>query len=208
MRLLRNVLALGCLAAAGARAQEASVQGMLLVPGGRPAGIVVGLVPEGRSGASPVNTSIDQRGLRFVPSVAAVTPGSVVTFPNSDPVLHNIFIVGPDRGRRDLGTYPTGEFRELTLTQPGIHLVLCHLHPEMAASIVVLDAPHLAVTDSAGAFRFDAVPPGAYRLVVRHRRYGAPSQAMQLAPSEVRKLRLILTPVARGKRPPQEPPTR
>lgn len=204
MRPLPGFLALAWLTAGPLPAQDASVQGTLLVPGGRAAGIVVALVPEGRVGAPPVNTSIDQRGLRFVPPVVAVTPGSVVTFPNSDPVLHNIFIVGPDRRRLDLGTYPTGEYRELTLSLPGIHLVMCHLHPEMAAAIVVLDSPYLAVSDSSGTFRFDAVPPGAYRVVVRHRRYDAAPQALPLAPGEARKLRIVLTPSTRWKRPSQE----
>ncbi|MFN0098434.1 MAG: hypothetical protein ACKVS7_07160 [Gemmatimonadaceae bacterium] len=208
MRPLPGLVALAWFAAGPLRAQDASVQGTLLVPGGRAAGIVVALLPEEHVGAPPINTSIDQRGLRFVPPVVAVTPGSVVTFPNSDPVLHNIFIVRPDRRRVDLGTYPTEEFRELMLSQPGIHLVMCHLHPEMAASIVVLDAPYLTVSDSSGSFHFDAVPPGTYRVVVRHRRYDAPPQVMQLAPSEARKLRLVLTPSAGRKRPAHEVPPR
>ena len=45
----------------------------------------------------------------FLPSAVAVTPRSTIGFPNSDPVLHNIFLVDDPRVRTDLGTYPGGE---------------------------------------------------------------------------------------------------
>ena len=38
----------------------------------------------------------------------------------------------------------------------------CDLHPWMAAHVVVSEHPFFAVTDDAGAFAIDGVPPGTY----------------------------------------------
>lgn len=191
--------------AAPARAQMATLEGTVLVPGGRAGGIVVALVPDGAPSAAfaPVVASIDQRGLRFIPQVVAVPRGSVVTFPNSDPVLHNIFLVDEQRVRTDLGTFPSGEARQVTLDDLGTYLVMCHLHPEMVASVVVLDTPFSTVSDSAGRFRLDSVPPGAYRVVLRHRRFFAPDQPLTLAAGETRRVSLVLGTIPRRPAPPR-----
>jgi hypothetical protein len=40
--------------------------------------------------------------------------------------------------------------------------------PWMMAEIVVVDTPLYALTDANGAFRIDGVPPGEYKVEVRH----------------------------------------
>ena len=113
---------------------------------------------------------IDQVHLRFVPKVLVVPPGTEVRFVNSDPLPHNVF--GP--GRRplqfDLGTYPQGSFQFHRFDEEGVHVVLCHIHPEMAAYVVVADAEHRGTTSGDGRFSLDGVQPGRYRLHVWHPR--------------------------------------
>ena len=59
---------------------------------------VIELIPVAAFSAPPVVSTavIDQRHLHFVPEVLAVSPGTTVTFLNSDPNVHNVF--SPGRG--------------------------------------------------------------------------------------------------------------
>lgn len=143
-------------------------------------GAVIYLVPEGPA-ASPPTTSpvIDQRNLRFRPPLVVVTPGSVVAFLNSDSLLHNVFSPGPG-APFDLGTYATGEKRERTFADLGTHVILCHVHPEMVAYVVVVPTPWHAVTDSTGRYELRQVPPGPYRVVVALRRRHQPVGSVTL----------------------------
>lgn len=183
-----------------ARGQSASVEGMLTARDPRAIGIVVYLTPMSSpiGPLVPVTTTIDQRGLKFSPRTIAVTPGSIVSFANSDPVLHNIFLVDQHRMRVELGTYPRGEFREVTLASSGVYLVLCHLHPEMAANVLVVDAPHRAVTDSSGRFRIDGIEPGSYRVSTWHRRLLSYEETIRLDPGATASVRAVLSSGARG----------
>lgn len=208
-RLLRLALLLGALPSTGTlRAQtpvptkgslgQARVQGLVEVRGGRADNIVVLLTPLAAAWspapAAAAAAQIDQRGLQFLPPTIAVWPGSVISFPNSDPVLHNIFIVDEARNRTDLGTYSTGESRDVKLTAFGAYLVLCHLHPEMVANVLVAAAPYRAVTDSSGRFAFDTIPPGSYRMQTWHRRLPASQTTITVTAGETASARVVIDP--------------
>jgi plastocyanin len=116
------------------------------------------------------NATIDQIHLRFVPSVVVVPPGTEVRFLNSDPLPHNVFGPGGRVDEFDLGTYPQGLFQVHRFDEEGVHMVLCHIHPQMVAYVVVANALHRATTSADGLFSMDGVPPGRYRLHAWHPR--------------------------------------
>ena len=151
------------------------VMGTLQVEGVRPDGAVVYLVPEaGASGLSAERTIIDQRRLRFIPDVVVVAPGAEVAFRNSDPLRHNIF--SPESKEPfDLGTYSEGESRTHRFREPGAHVILCNIHPEMEAYVFVAATPYREVVGRDGAFRLE-VPAGRYRFRAWHRRGGTQEQ--------------------------------
>lgn len=133
----------------------------------------------------PRDAAIDQAHLRFVPSVLVVSPGSPVRFMNSDPLMHNVFGPGIREGDTfDLGTYPTGAYATWTFRREGVHVVLCHIHPEMVAYVVVTDAPFHAVTAGDGTFRIDEVPPGRYRVSVWHARRSRDTTTLEITVPE------------------------
>jgi plastocyanin len=107
---------------------------------------------------------IHQRELSFVPSVTVVTRGSTIDFPNDDKVFHNVFSLS-QASKFDLGLYKSGESRAITFNRAGVVDLYCNIHPDMVASIKVLDSPYFAVTGSDGKFRVDGVPAGSYTLV-------------------------------------------
>ena len=185
LRARAGPIALWCmLSHTVAYAQEGTVQGEVSVPAASISGVVVYLVPTVRRAAvplAPLTVEMDQRDLRFVPQVIAVTPGSTVHFPNSDPIMHNVFSPGPRTGGFDLGTYPQSERRSFTFREEGAHVILCHVHPEMAAYVVVIASAHRAVADAAGRFRLEGVAPGTYRLRTWHRRLRTVEQLVSVA---------------------------
>ena len=69
-----------------------------------------------------------------------VQVGATVEFLNSDKVAHNIFwpaISGNKKLSHNLGTWPIGQKREFKFDTPGVVPLLCNVHPEMSAYIVV-----------------------------------------------------------------------
>jgi plastocyanin len=169
-----RAIALGIALAATSVSEDPGgiVMGTLRVEGVRPDGAVVYLVPEvSASGLSAERTIIDQRRLRFVPDVVVIAPGAEVAFRNSDPLRHNIF--SPESQEPfNLGTYPEGESRTHRFREPGAHVILCNIHPEMEAYVFVAATPYRAVVGRDGAFLLE-VPAGRYRFHAWHRRGGA-----------------------------------
>jgi hemoglobin len=149
------------------RRAQGSLRGDVKVEGGEPLKgfAVVTLEPvSGRfSRRVPKKRVIEQRDREFAPKVLAVPVGSTVSFPNFDPIYHNVFSRSAARPF-DLGLYRSGLTRELTFDKEGIIRVGCNLHANMAAYVVVVKAPHYVVTDRQGRFSFSSVAPGRYRL--------------------------------------------
>jgi plastocyanin len=121
--------------------------------------------------APTAHVTIDQKGLMFMPHVTAVALGTTVEFLNSDSVAHNVFwpsISGNKKLGHNLGTWPQGQRKSFKFDDPGIVSLLCNVHPEMAAYVIVSPTPYFAVTDSSGNFKIDNVPDGAYTVTAWH----------------------------------------
>ena len=170
-------------AAAGTIRGSVDVRREIAAPDSRPAPATVGMeahhhppdrrrtvvyletAPRGafelREGA---RASMDQRNESFVPHVLAITAGTTVDFPNSDRTYHNVFSF--TKGNRfDLGRYGRGRSKSVRFDRPGIVRVFCDIHSHMSAFILVFGHRFFAVTDAAGRYQIDSVPPGTYTLV-------------------------------------------
>lgn len=121
---------------------------------------------------------VDQKGLMFAPHIIPVQQGTTVDFLNSDSVQHNVFwtAIGSDKkAGHNLGTWPKGEKRPFTFDKPGVVPLLCNVHPEMAAYVIVSPTPYFAETDDAGNYKIKDVPDGSYTLTIWHE--GAKNQS-------------------------------
>jgi len=106
---------------------------------------------------------MDQRALRFVPHVMTVLVGTTVRFPNSDDLRHNVFSASSAK-LFNLGLYEPGVVPAVTFDRPGVVELLCHVHPEMSAYIVVTETPYVARVERSGRFRLRGVPAGTYQV--------------------------------------------
>jgi plastocyanin len=109
------------------------------------------------------NPRISQSERRFEPRVLPVVVGTQVDFPNDDTIFHNVFSLSKT-APFDLGVYEPGESASVRMQRTGLVKVYCNIHPEMAASIVVLSNPWYSLTDRAGQFVLCGVPDGEYVL--------------------------------------------
>lgn len=120
--------------------------------------------------------TIAQQGRKFVPDLVAITKGETVTFPNNDPFYHNVFSLSAAR-KFDLGSFKKGEHKDKEFPDPGVVDVYCNIHPEMAATILVLPNKRHARTQANGAFTLEGVPPGDWTVFAYTRRAAKPVSA-------------------------------
>lgn len=119
---------------------------------------------EGVSEDKTVNGTMDNRQMAFIPHVLVVTAGAKITFTNSDPFPHNVF--SPDNEKWDLGMIAAHGVRVRRFDKPGVYTVLCNVHPNMKAYILVVPSCYFAKADKNGAYTIHDVPAGKYKLVV------------------------------------------
>ena len=130
----------------------------------------------------PIRVELEQAGQRFEPQLVVIPVGSSVSFPNGDPIFHNVFSLSGAK-KFDLGYYPAGQTRIVKFDEPGVVQVYCHLHPNMYAAIVVVPSRWYAKPGEDGTFAFHDVPPGTYRLVAWHLNAGFFRREVHVAPT-------------------------
>lgn len=126
---------------------------------------------EGHMASKPQTVTMEQKGRRFQPDTVVVPAGSTVSFPNLDPIFHNVFSLSKPKSF-DLGNYSKDQTRLVTFGKPGIVFVHCHLHPNMAAAIVVTPNAFSTKSSPQGDFSLRDVPPGNYTVVAWHKAAG------------------------------------
>ena len=147
-------------------ASAAGVTGRVLLPHGTAREAIVYL--EGGAPAAPLaQAMVDQREKMFLPHVLVVTRGTTVRFPNDDTIFHNVFAFFQAK-KFDLGMYPRGKTKSITFEKTGLVVLLCNVHSDMSAYIMVVDTPYYAVTDGQGRFQMPNVPLGTYTLHAWH----------------------------------------
>lgn len=189
MRASLVLAAIGALATLGGRSVHAQPAGRVVgtvavteADGARAQGaeVIVYVVgfkePATAPAEGPAAATVTQQGRKFVPELVAVTAGDRVAFPNGDRFLHNVF--SPSQARPfDLGSFKKGETKSKEFAAPGVVDVYCNIHPEMAATILVVPNRRHARVAADGTFTLTGVPPGTWTLFAYTRRAVKPVSA-------------------------------
>lgn len=117
--------------------------------------------------------TIDQKGCRYIPHVAATTVNLPVRFTNSDTATHNIHPSPQNNPKWNESQMPTSPVIEKTFSNPELMIpIQCNQHPWMRMYLSVLPNPFFAVTDAHGNFTISKLPPGDYTLAAVHEKLG------------------------------------
>jgi plastocyanin len=110
---------------------------------------------------------MDQIKRIYVPHVVGALVGSTIEYHNSDKDLHNIHAIQRRRKIFNFGILTDRRVRK-KLKRVGLVTLLCDVHPEMSAFIMVTQNPFFTKPDDQRNFRIENVPPGTYTLVAWH----------------------------------------
>jgi plastocyanin len=149
--------------------KSGTITGTIKVRGVRDARDVVVFIEQVEGTYQPTQEKpiLDQLNMVFIPHVLPILVGTTVQFTNSDEVRHNVF--SPSKIKPfNLGTYSKGITREVMFDETGVVTLLCNVHTEMSAFIIVLENPYFAKTGPDGTFTIKDVPEGEYIIKTWH----------------------------------------
>ncbi|MCZ8258260.1 MAG: plastocyanin [Polaromonas sp.] len=153
---------------------------------GKPApDAVVVVVPGSRTGTPknplPVQVTIYQEKMRFVPAVSVVAVGAKAQFVNNDPWEHHVrgsaagvaqFNAAAGEGfELRLDGKPEGKpakTADATFTKAGAVLLGCHIHGSMRGHVYVSESPWAVLTGADGVAQIEQLPDGAAQIRVWH----------------------------------------
>src|SRR5688572_15949449 len=183
-RLLAAIACVGLVAVGEAAAVAVTGQVTFVTRRGQPPVVnetLVWLQPvTARSYRQPAaTTEVLTRNKTLLPHVLAVPAGSTVSFPNEDPISHNLFSLTPGN-TFDLGLYRKGAGKPHKFEAPGVVNVYCNVHPNMSAVVHVMSTPYYGFADANGDYSFD-VPPGKYRVTAWNEQGGSTASEIEVA---------------------------
>lgn len=110
---------------------------------------------------------MEQTKKSFVPGVLVARVGQAVTFRNNEDMLHNVHGFNMDSGVTVFNVAQPifGMQMDFIFEEAGTYAILCDVHPEMEAYVVVTDAPYATVAEADGTYTLEA-PAGDYELQV------------------------------------------
>ncbi len=123
--------------------------------------------------AAPMAT-MDQINLQFEPQILIVRKGTVVSFPNSDDVAHQVYSFSPAK-HFALPLYRGQASAPVTFEQSGLVILGCNIHDSMIGYVYVADSPYYGKTDSRGRIDLNDLPAGTYRVTAWNPRFTEPN---------------------------------
>jgi plastocyanin len=170
-------------------AQAASLQVTVLDKEGKPLpDAVVVVVPSAKGVAKtppPMQATINQEKMQFIPAVTVVSPGARVRFANNDAWDHHVRLSPPGltaaaapgasdgvalrlEGKSD---GKPAKFADVVLDKPGAvgaNVLGCFIHGSMSGHVYVAESPWTAKTGADGTVALDDLPDGAATVQVWH----------------------------------------
>jgi plastocyanin len=129
------------------------------IEGPLPAGAVLAAAP----------AVVTQKGAIFSPRILPIMVGTTVEWPNDDDIFHNVFSISEAK-EFDLGLFKKPEKRQVTFNRVGRVDILCSIHTQMSAVVLVLENPFFAKSDEEGRYSITGLPPGDYTVRAWHER--------------------------------------
>ena len=115
--------------------------------------------------ANTAHAVIDQVHKQFVPRVSVIQTGTLVDFPNSDNIRHEVYsFSGPRVFTTKL--YSGKQADPVEFDKPGTVALGCNIHDQMIAWVRVVDTPYFGKSGADGTSTLRGLKAGDYRLSV------------------------------------------
>ncbi len=141
-------------------------------------------ITSGKAWTNPGPT-VDNIKCVFVPRFAVGKLGAEMIAKNSDPVLHNTHLYlmknGKAKNLKNIALPNEGQTIPFKMKKPGLMDVRCDAHEWMQGWVWVSAHPYVAITDDAGKFTIDGVPPGDYSARIWHEKLGEATAKVMVA---------------------------
>ena len=152
-------------------------------------GDVVVWLPDVREGkALPVERRYELtiERCRFQPHVQVAVAGGTLNLRALDDAAHRTRFVRDGASLAEIATTEPLSVvpDEKVLKVPGQVEVTCALHPWARAWVMTFDHPYAATSAPDGSARLDGVPPGRWRVVVWHERFGVREDSVTVQPGQ------------------------
>lgn len=173
------------LAALTGWASAGNLQVLVLDKEGKPVPDAVVVVLPANKGtpktALPMQVTINQEKMRFIPAISVVAVGTRALFVNSDPWEHHVRATAA--GIAQFSTASSGGFElrldgkpegkpgktaEAVFEKAGAVLLGCHIHGSMRGHVYVSDSPWTLLTGADGIANVEQIPDGAAQIKVWH----------------------------------------
>jgi plastocyanin len=129
--------------------------------------VAVPLDPKNLSRAKSQPDAMDQVDKQFVPFVKPILVGSVVRFPNSDNIRHQVYSFSAAK-KFELPLYAGTDAPAITFDKAGVVVLGCNIHDWMIGYIYVSETPYFAKSNAGGRAMIADMPPGEYSVRIWH----------------------------------------
>jgi hypothetical protein len=137
-------------------------------------------------GAKAVKGVIDQKGCKFVPHVAVMTPGEI-EIKNSDDILHNIHTYSTANPAINKAQPKFKKTMTEKFEKPEMIKVTCDVHSWMLGWVAVTPGV-AAVTDNNGVAKLENVPAGKQKIEVWHETLGKQDKEVDVKAGQTTKV--------------------
>lgn len=184
------------LAILSSHALAGNLQVLVLDKEGKPvADAVVVVVPVNKGAPKaplPMQVTISQEKMRFIPAVSVVGVGAKASFVNNDPWEHHVRASAA--GIAQFSTASSGGFElridgkpegkpgkaaDAVFEKAGAVLLGCHIHGSMRGHVFVSESPWAVLTGADGIANVEQIPDGAAQIRVWHA-----DQLIDIAPQQ------------------------
>ena len=182
MNTARRWFSSALLAASFASAGAASLQVQVQEPSGKPLAEAVVFLEsrDAKAASKPLqNAEIGQAARQFTPQVNVVTVGTSVTFPNRDTVRHHVYSFSPAK-TFELKLYTGTLASPVVFDKPGIAVLGCNIHDNMAAWVVIVETPYFGRSGADGKLTLDIADVSNAAFAAVRTAGGAKTQLYQI----------------------------
>jgi len=133
--------------------------------------------------------TLNQDYCRYVPHVQALQVGQKLDITNSDPVMHNVHVVGERNKGENFSQSTKGDKTTRVYKKREVSVMFkCDVHGWMKAWVAVVDHPFFHVTGENGRFSLSGLPAGSYEIEAWHEVLGRRTEKITVGDKETKTL--------------------